>query len=153
MIRFILVLFVAFASVASAQDVPDTEAGSEIALDIRLASDVVLDDFLWLNRLIVVFADSDRDPSFKEQMELLNERPEPLIERDVVVIMDTDPRNPSDVRTELRPRGFGFVLIDKDGVIKLRKPVPWDVREITHSIDKTELRQQEVRDAREADGA
>ena len=56
----------------------------------------------------------------------------------------------SDVRTALRPRAFGMVLIDKDGVIKLRKPSPWDVREIARSIDKTALRQQEVRDVRAA---
>lgn len=134
----------AFAQEADAVSEPD------IMLDIRDASDVVLDDFLWRNRLIVVFANTDRDPAFQQQMELLAERPEALFLRDVVVIIDTNPAEPSEIRTELRPRGFSFVFIDKDGVVKLRKPAPWDVREISRSIDKTELRQQELRDAREA---
>ena len=135
---------------ALAQEAETPVVMEEITLDVRVASDVTLDEFLWLNRVIVVFADTERDPSFQKQMELFADRPLPLAERDVVVITDTDRANPSEIRTKLRPRGFGFVLIDKDGVVKLRKPTPWDVREISHSIDKTELRQQEIRDAREA---
>ncbi len=117
-------------------------------LDIRPANEVVLDDFLWVNRVIVVFADTDRDPKFIEQMDLLADRPGDLLERDVVIITDTDPRSPSDIRKDLRPRGFVLLFIDKDGVIKLRKPTPWHVREIVRSIDKTELRQQELRQDR-----
>jgi hypothetical protein len=41
-----------------------------------------------------------------------------------------------------------LVLIGKDGQIELRKPAPWDVREITRSIDKMPLREQEVEDRR-----
>ncbi len=41
-----------------------------------------------------------------------------------------------------------MVIVDKDSRVLLRKPSPWDVREITRAIDKTPLRQQELRDAR-----
>ncbi len=147
-----LMLWVALAvgAMAQQQNPTGTAAAQDAApaLDIRDAKDVVLADFLWLNRLVVVFADSARDPVFQEQIELLKERPEDLLERDVVVVIDTDPENPTAVREKLRPRGFGLVLIDKDGVIKLRKPAPWDVREISRSIDKTDLRQQELREER-----
>jgi len=67
--------------------------------------------------------------------------------RDTVVIVDTDPKARSDVRLDLRPRGFALVLIGKDGQVKLRKPAPWDVREITHAIDKWPIRLKEIRDA------
>ena len=127
----------------------DSEPAAKVALDIRSASEVSLDDFLWKNRLIIVFADTEIDPRFQEQLDLLAENPQELIERDVIVITDTDPANPSDIRTRLRPRGFSFVFVDKDGKLKLRKPVPWDVREITRSIDKTELRKEELRIERE----
>ena len=40
-------------------------------------------------------------------------RPEGLIDRDVVVIADTDPAARSAIRTKLRPRGFMLVLIAK----------------------------------------
>jgi len=63
----------------------------------------------------------------------------------VVIIVDTDPSGESALRTKLRPRGFMMVLIGKDGQVKLRKPLPWDVRELTRSIDKMPLRRQEMR--------
>lgn len=109
-------------------------------------SDVALDDFIWVARPIVVFANTPADPAFQRQMQLLRERPEALAERDVVVIVDTDPAARSAVRLALRPRGFMLVIIGKDGQVELRKPAPWDVREISRTIDKMPLRQQEIRD-------
>jgi len=121
------------------------EADHEIVLDAR---DVTLSDFHWLARPVVVFADSAADPRYRQQMQLLMSRPSELAERDVVVIVDTDPDAQSALRQTLRPRGFMLVLIGKDGGVKQRKPFPWDVREISRSIDKFPMRQQEIRDRR-----
>ncbi|WP_204113843.1 DUF4174 domain-containing protein [Shimia biformata] len=112
------------------------------------AGDVVLDDFKWVARPVVVFADTAADPRFVQQMDLLSERPGDLAERDVVIITDTDGAHMSDLRRKLRPRGFMLVLMGKDGIVYLRKPQPWSVREISRSIDKMPLRQQEERDRR-----
>lgn len=76
------------------------------------------------------------------------QRPDDLAVRDVIILTDTDPSAQSALRTRLRPRGFMMVLIGKDGQIELRKPQPWDIREITRSIDKMPLRQQEIEDRR-----
>ena len=57
---------------------------------------------------------------------------------------DTDPDARTDVRKKLRPRGFSLVLLDKDLKPVIRKPLPWEVREITHAIDKFPLRRQEI---------
>lgn len=114
------------------------------------AATVSLDDFVWVARPVVVFADSPNDPAFIRQMQLLDARRAELADRDVVILTDTDPAAMSEVRTTLRPRGFMMVLIGKDGEIKLRKPSPWDVRELTRVIDKMPLRQQELRDRRAA---
>ncbi len=114
------------------------------------AADVSLDEFLWLKRPIVVFADTPADPNIQEQLELLLERPEELLERDVVLIIDTDPGAGTAIRTRLRPRGFMLTLIGKDGKVNLRKPFPWNVREITHAMDRWPLRQKEIRDAKAA---
>jgi len=100
------------------------------------ASEVVLEDFLYLKRPVVVFADSPDDPNYIRQIELLSRDPNGLADRDVVVIADTDPANPSAARSKLRPRGFSLVIIDKDGRTTLRKPLPWEVREIGNAIDK-----------------
>ena len=105
-----------------------------------------LSEFLWKKRPVLVFANSPDDPAFVEQLELLRARESELTERDVVVLTDTDPEARSALRLKMRPRGFMLVLVGKDGGIKLRKPFPWDVREISRSIDKMPIRQREIRE-------
>ena len=112
------------------------------------ASEVTLEHLQWIARPLVVFANSPRDPDFIDQMEEITDGLERLAERDVIVIVDTDPRGGSDLRTKLRPRGFMLVLIGKDGQIALRKPLPWTVREVSRSIDKMPLRQREIHEGR-----
>ena len=128
---------------ASASFANETEVNDDAI--ILKGAEINLDDFLWVNRPIVVLADSPDDPRFLEQLRLLEERLPDLKERDVVVITDTDPSQQTDLRQALRPRGFMLVLIGKDGGIKLRKPSPWSVREISRVIDKMPMRRQEIR--------
>lgn len=111
-----------------------------------------LDPFLWTARPLIVFADTPNDPRFMRQMELLEARPEDLLTRQVVVITDTDPGANGALRAQLRPRGFVTVLVGKDGEIKLRKPSPWSVRELSAVIDKMPLRRDEIIDAKRAAG-
>jgi hypothetical protein len=113
------------------------------------AEEAELASFLWKNRLIVVFAASYADPRFVEQVELLAERSSDLAERDVIIVLDANPAAKTALREKFRPRGFMLMLIGKDGQVYLRKPLPWNVREISRSIDKLPQRQQEVRDRRE----
>lgn len=108
------------------------------------ADQVVMADLLFLKRAVVVFADSANDPNFVRQMELLTRDTVELTERDVIVITDTTPQPKSDIRAKLRPSGFSLVILDKDGSVALRKPLPWDTREITHAIDKFPSRRIEV---------
>jgi hypothetical protein len=137
-----LVLAAFIASSATAQDGDTGPASAAI-----LAADTVnLNDFLWLKRPLVIFADTPADPRYIEQMGYITERLDVLTALDVVVITDTDPDARSSLRKTLRPRGFGLVLIGKDGVIYLRKPAPWQVREIIRTIDKLPMRQQELRE-------
>jgi hypothetical protein len=83
-------------------------------------------------------------------MQYIEARLDDLAERDVVVLIDTDPTGGSELREALRPRGFMLALISKDGTVILRKPSPWSVREISRTIDKQPLREQEIRDRRAA---
>lgn len=146
-LTFVFATFFAATSLAAQEPVLEASEG---IWDSLVASDSDnLTDFLWTKRPIVVFADTPNDPRFEQQMSLLQERAADLVERDVVVLADTDPESKSALRTKLRPRGFMMVVIGKDGGVKLRKASPWDVREITRVIDKTPSRQREVRDLRQ----
>lgn len=130
----------------SPEEVPETAVPEEPAPELRIvdASTVAMADFLWNARPLVIFADSPDDPSFLQQYRALQTRPNDLIDRDVVVVVDTDPSAGSEWRRQLHPRGFSLVIIDKDGQVKARKPLPWDVREISRTIDKFPLRRQEI---------
>jgi hypothetical protein len=133
---------------------PPAEAVTEpVATGPIAVTDQSLEQYLWENRVLVVFADTPLDPAFIRQMELLADRPSALEERSIVVLTDTEPVPKSAIRIALRPRGFAMVIVDKDGRVILRKPSPWDLREISRAVDKTPLRQQELRDARDAEAA
>ncbi|MEO9650697.1 MAG: DUF4174 domain-containing protein [Roseobacter sp.] len=112
-------------------------------------NEVDLTQFKWKKRPVVVFADSELDPAFLEQMELLQARPDELIARDIVVITDTSPDPLSNLRRKLRPRNFMLVLMSKDGTVNVRKPFPWDVREISRSVDKMPTRKREIRERKQ----
>lgn len=143
----VLLLSLAVPVAAPAQTLDSgTEDAPVPTLIIREAGDATIDDFRWQNRLVVVFADTPADPRFTEQLELLAARPSELIERDVIVLTDTDPDARSPLRLKLRPRGFQMALIGKDGEVELRKPSPWSSRELSRSIDKMPLRKQEIRE-------
>ena len=144
---YLAALAACFASYAAAQDAP-LDVWQDDRTQVFDAADITLDDLIWQARPLVVFANSPFDPLFLRQMELLADGADELALRDVIIIADTDSDTMSDLRRKLRPRAFMLTLIGKDGQVKLRKPAPWDVRELSRSIDKTPLRQQEIRDRR-----
>ena len=111
---------------------------------VEVEENTTLENFEWAQRPIIIFSDSEKDPNFVSQMEFLLEDINELKERDIIVLVDTNPSRPSSLRKRLRPHGFAFILIGKDGQVKLRKPSPWNIREIARVIDKMPIRQQEI---------
>lgn len=103
-----------------------------------------LAEYKWVSRPLVVFADSEFDPRFVQQVAMLAEDLSALEERDVVVLTDTDPEANGPLRQALRPNDFTLVLINKEGKIVFRKPSPWTPREISRAIDKLPMRRDEL---------
>jgi hypothetical protein len=118
------------------------EADRTVILD---AAEIDLAEFEYLARPLVVFADNPRQPQFIEQMRLIETDLASLGLRDVAIVVDSDPDARSQPRRDLRPRGFAMVLVDKDGRVILRRPAPTSVREITRAIDRSPIRQEEIR--------
>lgn len=129
----------------AADPVAAWEADKTLILE---ADGLDLEAFEYVARPLVVFADSPRQPQFVEQMRLIELEIDDLAARDVAVIVDTDPDARSEARRELRPRGFALVLVDKDGRVTVRQPGPTAVREISRAIDRTPIRQEELRNGR-----
>ncbi len=144
---------------ATAQDVTETAVADAMDMSVMErwqadpatvfdAAEIDPSALQWVLRPLVVFADTPNDPRFQQQMDRLLADPEALAERDVILITDTDPDAESALRIQLRPRGYMMALVAKDGRVALRKPSPWSVRELSRSIDKMPLRQQEIADRR-----
>jgi hypothetical protein len=112
---------------------------------IFATSDVDLTDMIWVARPLIIFANSPLDPTFIQQMALLKDGLDIILERDVMIVIDTNPALDTSLRVSLRPKGFAWVLIGKDGNVKLRKPFAWDMRELSRIIDKMPMRQQEIK--------
>ncbi|MDA0223155.1 MAG: DUF4174 domain-containing protein [Rhodobacterales bacterium] len=106
-----------------------------------------LAEYVWLSRLLVIFADSPDDPRYTRQIEMLDSDPDALTERQIVLLVDTDPAANGPLRQKMHPHGFMLVVIDKDGSILFRKPTPWSVRELSRAIDKTPFRMDEIDEA------
>lgn len=100
--------------------------------------------YQWTHRPVVVFANSTADVNYQRQIKMLEQDIESLIDRDVIILTDTTPSPETPLRDALRPRGFALLLIGKDGQVKLRKPFPWSVRELSRAIDKMPMRRQEL---------
>ena len=102
-----------------------------------------LEELLWIARPVVVFADTENDPRFLQQLEMLEQRSGDLADRNVVILVDTDPAAKGPLRQSLRPRGFGLVIVDTDGSVVQRRPAPTTAREIINLIDRLPSRRLE----------
>ncbi len=122
-------------------------AGAVLAATTVGAADLAqptLDELKWVARPIIVFADSPADPRLATQLANLDAEKAELDERDVVILVDSDPDTLSELRTRFRPRDFTVLVLGKDGEVKYRKPAPITSREVIRLIDRMPLRRQEI---------
>jgi hypothetical protein len=59
---------------------------------IKVDKNTNLEIYEWTHRPVVIFANSDKDPNFISQIEFLSEDIKALLERDIVVLIDTNPK-------------------------------------------------------------
>jgi len=118
------------------------------AMPLGASETVSLESHLWKARPLVIFAPAEDDPRLLQQLEWLEARKDEVEERDVVVIIDVEGDESTALRDRFHPRDFQIILVGKDGEVKLRKPFPWDVRELSRAIDKMPMRRQEIRSGR-----
>lgn len=124
------------AQAATPPPLPGVAEAVAAGVTVLDAAGARLDDFLWQKRVVAVFADNPRDPNFAAQMRHFADDPEGLARREMIVVVDADPAARSEPRNRLRPRGFALIVVDLDGSIRLRRPLPWDMRELGRAIDR-----------------
>ena len=132
----VAMIFSALPGIGVAEDIPTIST---------VGPETTLEDFAWTHRPLLVFANSPNDINFDRQVNMLRDNIAELEERNVVVLLDSEPQAKTILRKKVRPRGFVVILVGKDGQIKLRKPFPWDVRSLSRAIDKMPMRRQEMK--------
>ncbi len=120
-------------------------------------------DFQWENRIIIVIADSESDTLYRKQMQEFKGEEDGLEDRDLITFsafrngksrLDENTLQESSAASILErygsgSAGFRFLLIGKDGGVKLEKESPVAVKEIFGLIDSMPMRQREMRQGKE----
>jgi hypothetical protein len=118
-----------------------------------------LNQFVWKNRLLFIFAPQSSDPRYKSLESEINDQRDGIFDRDLIIfkILENGPSfmdtNPIDLQTaySLRKRFavppglFNVILVGKDGGTKLRQEIRVKLTDIFELIDAMPMRREEIR--------
>lgn len=99
-----------------------------------------LNQYQWHYRPIVVFAPSNTDADYVQQMSILEKSKAELADRDIIVLSDTSPALKGHLRSQIDPKGFEVVLVGKDGGMKLRQQTPLSSEALLSTVDSMPMR-------------
>ena len=106
-----------------------------------------LGSYRWEKRPVLLFAPSREDAHLKTQLSILERSGNDLDARDIVVLVDADPEAAGSYRQKFKPKGFLFLLIGKDGGVKLKSSEPVSSARLWAIIDAMPMRQREMQEA------
>lgn len=118
-----------------------------------------LDDYRWQNRVIILLSDHRRDPEYRRQLQQLDNNTNGLSERDLRIlsvfdegISTLDGREiTAGSAQKIQDRygdernSFMFLLIGKDGGVKIRADHAVSANHIFERIDSMPMRQREMK--------
>ena len=118
-----------------------------------------LDTFQWKNRLVFIFASSSTDHSYLNQKDEFEGKEDELNDRDIIVfeLIETGPSMmgkkllTNEPQSYLRHKfgipaaGYGFILLGKDGTVKLRAKEVVTSSDLFDLIDRMPMRQEEIK--------
>lgn len=125
---------------------------------VRIDVGAIFESYLWEKRVMVVFAPSENDARYKEQLQLYRQMHATLDERDVVVWFLVANRLVA-VDGEAKPNlftrpfytyfgvddaRFSVIVLGKDGEEKLRQHTPVDAAALRGLVDAMPMRKREM---------
>jgi len=130
----------------------------EVPMDHE-ATALDLDTFRWKHRLVFVFAPSITDRSYLKQEDEFEEKEDELNDRDIIVfkLIEIGPSMMGEKsltneqqsylrhKFEVPAEVYRFVLIGKDGTVKLRAKQAVPSSDLFDLIDRMPMRQEEMR--------
>lgn len=121
--------------------------------------DFDLNAYHWSKRVIILFAESEESLPFVEQMQVLRDAEDGVLDRDLVIVellesgdsrcgnMKISGDTAESLRNRFKAQAgvFHFILLGKDGGVKLRRDGPVSAEDLFGIIDAMPMRQQEMR--------
>ena len=148
---FVCIVFIATLLSCERREVEEMLKNSEL-------KQVDLDKYRWKNRLVLIFAPSKEDSFYLEQKSEFEGKSDEFEDRDIIMIelLKTGISTVAEVpltynqQSLLRKKfhvvdDFVFILIGKDGTVKLRAKQPVLCDEIFSLIDSMPMRKEEMR--------
>ena len=122
-------------------------------------SNLELSDLRWQNRVLIIFAGDSEGEMYKNQYRLIEDQSEGITDRDLKVIsifgsgisnIDGHRISPSSVdlirsRFENGSQVFRFIMIGKDGGVKLDSSEIVSMKVLFGSIDRMPMRREEMK--------
>jgi hypothetical protein len=116
--------------------------------------------YQWKNRLLILFAPSEKDLIYQSFKERLQRRAREVHDRDLLIfhVLETGENRLANLplnkeqgiflrkKFSIIPGQLIVILIGKDGKLKLRKEIPIELSEIFSVIDAMPMRQREIRE-------
>lgn len=155
-LKYLWLIFVFMACIAIGLSCERREV-EEMSKNIEL-NQVDLEEYLWKNRLVLIFAPSKEDNFYLKQKSEFEGKSDELEDRDILVIelfkagrsMMAEIPITTKQQSFLRKKfeivdDFVFILIGKDGTIKLRAKQPVLSDDLFGLIDSMPMRKEEMR--------
>ena len=148
---FTIVAFIAIGTSCGRREVEKVSKNSEL-------NHVDLDEYRWENRLVLIFASSSKDSSYLKQKGEFEGKSDELEDRNIILIelleagISALAKVPlTDEQQSYLRKKFGvvddfiFILIGKDGTVKLRAKEPVLSDDLFGLIDNMPMRKEEMR--------
>ena len=114
-----------------------------VSLAVPASADDCLAAYRWNRRVVLLLVEQPDDPALQAQQAALAPHVSGLTERDIVVIVSANPALRR--RLSVPAGGFAFLLLGKDGGVKLRSATLVPFAELAALVDAMPMRQDEMR--------
>ncbi|WP_133674543.1 DUF4174 domain-containing protein [Maribacter caenipelagi] len=112
-----------------------------------------ISDFKWKNRIIVLYENDTNANEVKSALEIIDTNASKYTERDIRVFVykddvfyNTNRKATGIKKSDILPEIFkGYILIGKDGGIKVKAPYPFNLENLFLLIDSMPMRKSEMR--------
>jgi hypothetical protein len=156
----LILILSSFVIIACIVIVPSCERRKEKEMPIdHESTSVDLGKFRWKHRLVLIFAPSSTDRSYLKQKDEFEEKEDELNDRDIIVfelieigpsmmgekLLTNEQQSYLRQKFEVHVEDYDFVLIGKDGTVKLRAKQVVASSDLFDLIDRMPMRQEEMR--------